>query len=167
MRQLVYTLLISNNRASSHLWWKKGLVKHQKVSKYCAIDCSWNILSKNSMNPLSFTWFALQSGGLWVLSVTDSFIAVHSQLTAPTFPYVHSLCPTMGQPKMECRAHEQLSWLEITLIRSRWLECNLCQLAIYWKFVITGNVFGNAIKIYQLFKFLRFSWINRYKFSRI
>ena len=34
MRQLVYTMFISNNRASSHLLWKENLVKHQKVSKY-------------------------------------------------------------------------------------------------------------------------------------
>ena len=27
MRQLVYTMFISNNRASFHLWWKENLVK--------------------------------------------------------------------------------------------------------------------------------------------
>ena len=39
MRQLVYTLFISNNCASFHLWWKENLVKHQKVSKYYENDC--------------------------------------------------------------------------------------------------------------------------------
>ena len=39
MRQLVYTMFISNNRVSFHLWWKESLVKHQKVSKYYAIHC--------------------------------------------------------------------------------------------------------------------------------
>ena len=38
--ELVYTMFLSNNRASSHLWWKKNLVKHQKVSKYYENDCS-------------------------------------------------------------------------------------------------------------------------------
>ena len=39
MRQLVYTMFISNNRASFHLWWKEHFVKHQKVSKYYENDC--------------------------------------------------------------------------------------------------------------------------------
>ena len=34
MKQLVYKVFLSNNRASFHLWLKKNLVKHQKVSKY-------------------------------------------------------------------------------------------------------------------------------------
>ena len=29
-RQLVFTIFISNNRASLHLWWGENLVKHQK-----------------------------------------------------------------------------------------------------------------------------------------
>ena len=32
--QLIYTMFISNNRASFHLWWKDNLVIHQKFSKY-------------------------------------------------------------------------------------------------------------------------------------
>ena len=39
VRQLVYTMFISNNRASFHLWWKKNLVIHQKVLKYYENDC--------------------------------------------------------------------------------------------------------------------------------
>ena len=38
VRQLVYITLISNNRASFHLWRKENLVKHQKVSKYYEND---------------------------------------------------------------------------------------------------------------------------------
>ena len=34
MAQLVYTVFISNNRASFHLWSMENLLKHQKVSKY-------------------------------------------------------------------------------------------------------------------------------------
>ena len=44
MRQLVYTVFISNNRVSFYLWWKKNLLKHQKVSKYYESGCSNNQL---------------------------------------------------------------------------------------------------------------------------
>ena len=30
MRQLVYTMFITNNHAPFHLWWKENLVKYQK-----------------------------------------------------------------------------------------------------------------------------------------
>ena len=33
-------MFITNNLDSFHLWWKKKLVKHQKVSKYYYQDCS-------------------------------------------------------------------------------------------------------------------------------
>ena len=39
MRQLVYTMLISNNRPSFHLWWKENLGILQQVSKYYEKDC--------------------------------------------------------------------------------------------------------------------------------
>ena len=39
MRQLVYTEFIRNNCVSFHLWWKKNLVRHQKVSKYYKSYC--------------------------------------------------------------------------------------------------------------------------------
>ena len=39
MRQLVYTILISNNRPSFHLWWNENLGKLQQVSKYYEKDC--------------------------------------------------------------------------------------------------------------------------------
>ena len=32
-------MFISNNRSSFHLWWKKNLEKHPKVSKYYETDC--------------------------------------------------------------------------------------------------------------------------------
>ena len=44
MRQLVDTMLITNNRASFHLRGKKNLVKHQKVSKYYENDGPQNFL---------------------------------------------------------------------------------------------------------------------------
>ena len=39
MRQLVYTILISKNRTSFHLWWNENLGKLQQVSKYYGKDC--------------------------------------------------------------------------------------------------------------------------------
>ena len=47
MGQLVYTMLISNNCESLHLWWKESFVKPQKVSKYYAIDCSYKVIQKS------------------------------------------------------------------------------------------------------------------------
>ena len=40
MRQLVYTIFTSNNRASFHLWWNENLLKHQRVSKYYENNCN-------------------------------------------------------------------------------------------------------------------------------
>ena len=39
VRQLTYTMFISNNHTPFHLWWKEHLVKHQRVSKYYENDC--------------------------------------------------------------------------------------------------------------------------------
>ena len=39
--QLAYTVVISNNHASFHLWRKENLVKHQKVSEHYDYDCSY------------------------------------------------------------------------------------------------------------------------------
>ena len=44
MRQLVYTMLISNNPTSFHLWRKENLVKYAKVSKYYETDRLQNSL---------------------------------------------------------------------------------------------------------------------------
>ena len=38
-RQLVYTVFVTNNHASFHLWWKENLIKYQKVLKYHVHDC--------------------------------------------------------------------------------------------------------------------------------
>ena len=45
MRQLVYTMFISNNHKSFHFWWEENLVKHQKVTKYYKNDCLKKFLS--------------------------------------------------------------------------------------------------------------------------
>ena len=52
VRQLVYTMLVSNNRPLFHLWSKKNLVKHRKVSKYYETDCRKN--RQNQENPKTF-----------------------------------------------------------------------------------------------------------------
>ena len=41
MSQLVYTIFITNNHNSFHLWSKKNLAKHQNVSTYYDQDCSF------------------------------------------------------------------------------------------------------------------------------
>ena len=44
MRQLAYTIFITNNYASFHLWWKGSIVKHHKVSNYYENDFLQNFL---------------------------------------------------------------------------------------------------------------------------
>ena len=39
MRQLVYTMFITNNQAIFHLWRKENLLNYQKVLKYYEHDC--------------------------------------------------------------------------------------------------------------------------------
>ena len=41
VRQALYTMFISTNRASFHLWWEENSVKHQNVSK-CENGCLQN-----------------------------------------------------------------------------------------------------------------------------
>ena len=38
MKQLVYTMFITNNHASFLLWWKENSLNYQKVSKYYEHD---------------------------------------------------------------------------------------------------------------------------------
>ena len=40
MRQLVYTMFISNNQGLFHLWWKENLLKRQKLPNYYDHDCN-------------------------------------------------------------------------------------------------------------------------------
>ena len=40
VRQLIYTMFVTNNHDSFYLWWHKNFVKHQNVSKYYGQDCS-------------------------------------------------------------------------------------------------------------------------------
>ena len=44
MRQLVYTMFISNNRASFPLWGKENLVRREKISKYYENYCIQNFV---------------------------------------------------------------------------------------------------------------------------
>ena len=43
----MYTIFITNNHNSFHLWWKKNLVKNQKISKYYGQDCTITSHPKN------------------------------------------------------------------------------------------------------------------------
>ena len=55
MRQLVYSMLISNNRPYFHLWWKENLVKLQQVSKDYVNDSLQNfVLLFISLLPIKF-----------------------------------------------------------------------------------------------------------------
>ena len=50
MNKLAYTMSISHNRASFHLWWKENLLKHQKVLKYYENDCRFNgVFSRDNL----------------------------------------------------------------------------------------------------------------------
>ena len=40
VRQLAYTMFVTNNHASFDLYGNQNLVKHQKVSKYYDRDCA-------------------------------------------------------------------------------------------------------------------------------
>ena len=55
LRQLLYTMFISNNRASFHLWWRGNWVKHQKVSKY--YESNYRILWTSLGTKLTFLIF--------------------------------------------------------------------------------------------------------------
>ena len=66
MRQLVYTIFISNNCTSFHLWWKKKLVKHRKISKYYEIDCRSLKLLHLETKPLSSILFSKVSSNPWI-----------------------------------------------------------------------------------------------------
>ena len=39
MSQLVYTMFVTNNHTSFHLWWKENLLNHQNVPKYYENNC--------------------------------------------------------------------------------------------------------------------------------
>ena len=39
MSQLVYTMFVTNNHTSFHLWWKKNLFNHQNVPKCYENNC--------------------------------------------------------------------------------------------------------------------------------
>ena len=44
VRQLIYSMFVSNNGAFFQLWWNENLVKHQKVSHYYQNDYLQNFL---------------------------------------------------------------------------------------------------------------------------
>ena len=83
MRQLVYTIFISNNRASFHLWWKENLVKHQRVSKYYEND-TWSYRNQSiDLLCKSVNWFLYERD--LPRERGKTFFACH---TRKVFPYM-------------------------------------------------------------------------------
>ena len=62
MKQLVYTMFISNNCTSFHLWGKENLVKHQKVSKYYENYCGSNLTTGDSRTGDHILYYQLRLG---------------------------------------------------------------------------------------------------------
>ena len=96
MRQLVYTMFISNNRPSFYLWWKENLAKHRKVSKYCETDCSCfcDRLKGDQMHPQG-TLFLFYWHLCWSLYAVASLSVTYTiqdlLLTLSTLPFVFAL----------------------------------------------------------------------------
>ena len=83
MRLLKYTMFITNNRTSFHLWWKENLVKHWKVSKYYETDCS---LFKITViyRPIFYNFQTQPLQG--VLNIFQKFLGKHLPLRLWWFP---------------------------------------------------------------------------------
>ena len=77
-------MFISNNRASFHLWWKKNLVKNQKVSKYYENDCRFNdIFSRNNLSGIKDGAYVINAddknskGTHWVSIFIDRITVIY------------------------------------------------------------------------------------------
>ena len=80
VRQLVYTMFISNNCPSFHLLWKKNLVKDWEISKYYKTDCRFSMASvlkkgRNKIRTINWYWYAI-NGRIkkkrWIMSCNTS-----------------------------------------------------------------------------------------------
>ena len=98
MRQLVYTMFVSNSRASFHLWCKENLLKHQKVPKYYESNCSkeeWigkylqSFLSSTRVKLVFWTSFKLFSR---IVCLSVCLLCIHY---VTLFPYICFLRKTM------------------------------------------------------------------------
>ena len=94
VRQIVYTMFITNNHASLHLWWKEILVKYQKISKYYVHDCTdlnvqWTISFENiniaDENITTWKTYSLET------PVQLLFILLKQFLTSASFLTAHSV----------------------------------------------------------------------------
>ena len=70
MRQLVYTMFISNNHPSFHLWWEENLVKHWKVSKDYETNCGSShehqcSKYKNCLNVMILIYIKEHRSNIW------------------------------------------------------------------------------------------------------
>ena len=85
MRQLVYTMFISNNRASFHLRWKENLVKYQKVSKSYETDCSSNFHKQELIFSIIKRWIQSNHKILKSFLTLGSGIKSYVQNTSSNF----------------------------------------------------------------------------------
>ena len=71
MRKLVYTMFISNNRASFHFYWKENLVNHQKVSKYHENVCRFFECGNSHLRITLWMFFFLDAVnfGFWTFEL--------------------------------------------------------------------------------------------------
>ena len=86
VRQLVFTMFITNNHNSFHLWWKKNLVKHQKVSKYYDQDCSKTLCKKKKLDLSHGAPLHMKTRVCLILLVHD---CIWKQFFASNFPQAH------------------------------------------------------------------------------
>ena len=67
-------MIINNNRAMFHLWWKENLAKHEKVSKNYENDCQQNFI-------------------LLLMSLLRAAIVKKCHFLARTYFYLSKTCP--------------------------------------------------------------------------
>ena len=90
MRQLVYTILISNNHTSFHLWWNENVVKHPKVSKYYETDCSSFKVLKTSQAITRSRWASVEIDlELWLSY--EKLLKISFKKTRTHFPRIVSI----------------------------------------------------------------------------
>ena len=96
MRQPVHTMFITNNRALYHLWWKKYLLKNQKVSKYYENDSGFTklglmvaqfdwLLPVKSQDPLITCSYKITWQAVIIIFWFHSAFSISLDLTVTTF----------------------------------------------------------------------------------
>ena len=132
-----------------HLWWKENLVKHQKVSKYYAIDCSYTsaktLEHKGKISSSSFcgqladyyfyTFLTLSTHCYWMSSPSRKWERGGQSKNLPC-----SLCVSCksrelggrGSPRFPTPVVESFSVDLLPTIKSYWAESHL-ELFIFFR----------------------------------